>query len=258
MAKNEKEAVDEFLAGLNEPEVDPFKNEAGDPFKKSESIQKEEVEDTEEEERPLPFHKDPKVQRYIEKEIAKKISTIQPTETERFVRETTNDKDEADEILTRIIGNDTPEKKAAVADFKRYLASLEEKGASRAIQQLEYQQQEELQAEVEAQDELSQGFENVEETFGVDITSNTPLARKTRNDFIDFIKRVAPKNEDGEVVGYPDFEQTFQLFQENTKRPTNSRAKDLAARSMSRSSDASAAPVTGKTWADVDKLFGKL
>lgn len=255
MPKNE---VDEFMDGLNKPVEDPFKPDA-DPFEEPKAEPKEEAEgETEGEEKPLPFHKDPKVQRYIEKEIAKKLSTVQPTETERFVNETAKADDEAEEILTRIIGNDTPEKKAAVQDFKRYLGSLEEKGATKALQQLEYQQQEVVQAEEEAQEELSQGFENVEETFGVDLSSNTPQVRKTRNDFIDFIKRVAPKNEDGEVIGYPDFEQTFQLFQESAKRPQNSRAKELAARSTSRSSDASTAPATGKTWADVDRLFNKL
>ncbi len=252
---NNNEAVDSFLGDLNQPEEDPFKNEAGDPFKKE--VVKEENEVVEDD-KPLPFHKDPKVQRYIEREIAKKISTIKPTETERFVRETTQDKDEAEEILARIIGNDTPEKRQGVQDMKRLFQTMTQKAKSETLQELQQEQQQLAQADIEAQEELSQGFEAVEETFGVDLTSNTAQSRKTRNDFIDFIKRVAPKNEDGEVIGYPDFEQTFELFQGTMKRPQNSRAKELASRSMSRSNDSGTSQVTGKTWADVDKLFGKL
>lgn len=248
--------VDKFLGNVSETKEDPFKKEETDPFKKEEVTPEEPVEEVVEEEKSLPFHKDPKVQKFIEKEISKRLASVPPTEVERFNEET----NEADEILTRIIGNDTPEKIRAIKDFKGYLGSLEEKGAQRALQQLQYEQQREVEQDRQAEDELSDGFDNIEQTFNVDLSSNAPIARKMRNEFIDFITRVSPKDEDGQVQSFPDLEETFTLFQElNKKTQVPSRAKELASRSMARSSEASSAPVAGdKSWRAVDKLFGKL
>ncbi len=259
MPKNE---VDEFLGDVKkDSNEDPFKQESEDPFASKEAKTDKVEDEVVADEKPLPFHKDPKVQRYIQKEIEKVTKGgTRISETEKFVKDT-NDKDEADEILTRIIGNDTPEKIQGIKDFKRLLNGLTEKARNEALESIEARQQEEVQQEQQAQEELEQGFENIEETFSVDISSNTPVARKTRNEFIDFIKRVSPKDADGEIIAYPDFEETFKLFQERTAKtaPSNSKAKELASRSMSRSGDASNAPKQkSNSWDDVDRLFSKL
>lgn len=257
-------AVDDFLGGVNEVKDDPFKQESEDPFATKEEVKSEEVEkiDAEEKEEKLPFHKDPKVQRFIEKEISKRLSEQKPTETERFVKDVQDSSgDDLSDVLIRIIGNDTPEKIAAVKDFKKVLTSLEEKGAQRALEQLERQAAEERSRDRKAIEELNNGFEAIEENFGVDLSSNTPTARKTRNEFVDFIKRVSPKNEDGQVTSFPDLEETFTLFQEmrtNKPQPT-SRAKELSSRSLARSSDASTiSKPSGNSWSDVERLFSKL
>lgn len=256
MSKNE---VDDFLDGLNnEVQENPFEQTPSeDPFKIAD---KEEGEVVEKEEKPIPFHKDPKLQRYIEKELDKRLASIKPTETERFTRETSsNEADNLTDILTRIIGNDTPERIAAVKDFRKELSTLEERGAQRALQEIQQLSQEDQRAEQEAQEELAQAFDDIEENFDVDLTSNSANARKTRNDFIDFVKRVSPKDRDGEVIDYPDFQETFALFKETQKPQSNDRAKALASRSLSRSSDASRAPVsTDNSWKAVDKLLSKL
>lgn len=242
----------EFLAGLNQAEQS---------FNENENLfgeEPEKVEDVGEEEKPLPFHKDPKVQRYIQKEI-EKAQKSQPSVERQFIEDTREDDDEGTAILERIIGNDTPEKVAAIKDFKRYLSSLEEKGADRALQQLQQEEEYARQEEVQASEEIEEGFENIEDTFGVDISSNTPTARKTRNDFIDFIKRVSPKDEEGNVVALPDMMETFDLFQSTRQRHSNTRAKELASRSMARSSSISETPQDKDvSWKSVDKWLGSL
>ena len=213
--------------------------------------------DKKEDDKPLPFHQDPKVQRFIAKEVEKRLGE-RPTETERFVEETKDEGDEVSDILTRIIGNDTPEKLSAIKDFKRVLGNLEEKGAQKALAQLEEQAYEERKAEVEAQNELVDGFQGIEDAFDVDITSNSPQARKERSEFVDFIKRVSPKDEDGQVIQFPDLEETYKLFKETNKPESNTRAKELSSRSMARSSDASSVQQnTDKSCRAVDKLFSK-
>ncbi len=254
---NENKAVDEFLDGLNKSEENPFDNKNEDPFKEP-LVEKQEAADDETEEKPLPFHKDPKVQRYVEKQIAKAIALVKPTEVERFREDTHGQDDEVTAVLERIIGNDTPEKAAAVKDFRKVLGSLEERGAQKALQHFAEQAQERAEEDRKAQQELDDSFEEIEETYNVDLTSNTASAKRMRSEFVDYIRKIAPKNEDGEVVAYPDLSAAFEEYQEKRK-PAPSRAKELAARGMSRSTDATAAPKTGgNSWKDVERIFSRL
>lgn len=230
--------TNEFLKELGVKDENGFQSD-GNPFATKDENQTQESDEEVKEDKPLPFHKDPKVQRYVEKQIEKALKDIKPNETQQFIKETT---DEMDSVLERIIGNDTPEKIAASKDLKRVLLGLEEKGAQKALKQIQEQQAREKEAEVEAERELEQGFENIEETYNVDLSSNSPLAKKTRNDFVEFIRKVAPKDAQGDIIAYPDFDSTFELFQETRKKPDNSRAKELSNRSMARSGDASNVP----------------
>ena len=251
--------VDEFLSGLKgEQNGDPFAPQSEDPFENT-SATKEVEGETEEDEKPLPFHKDPKVQKFIEKEISKRLSEIKPNEEQRFKEEVVDKEDEITDVLTRIIGNDTPEKLSAIKDFKKVIMEREDRGAEKALQAIQAQQQEEQEVYKEAENEVEQGFENIEETFGVDL--DAPQSSKMRNNFIDFVQRISSKDEDGNIVEYPDFTESFQIFQEMNKKtmPSNSRNKELASKSISRGSDASNAPVSGgKSWKDVEKFFNRL
>lgn len=260
---NEKGAVDEFLSGLEKPQQDPFKS--ADPFapatEKEEEGQDEGTHEDDEEKdlKPLPFHKDPKVQRYVEKEIAKALKDVKPA-TDTTARTSSQDmQDEITDVLTRIIGNDTAEKQQAVKDFRKVLGSLEEKGATRALEQFKAQAQEATDRDKQALDDLYSGLEEVEDSFGVDFSSNTAQARKLRSDFVAYIRKIAPKDENGEVTTFPDIPSAFEEFQDKLKKPSNNRAKELASKGLSRSNDTSVAPaVAGKSWKEVDKLFSKL
>ena len=254
--------VDEFLNGVQgEQDNDPFKPESNDPFTDN-SSQKEEVkkeEEKEEDVKPLPFHKDPKVLKFIEKEVNKKLEGVKPTETERFKEETGNEDDDITDVLTTIIGNDTPERVKAVKDFKKILLEREDKGAEKALKYFQEQQQKEQQVYKDAENEVEQGFESIEERFGIDL--DAPQSSKLRNDFIDFVTKISPKDTEGNIVQYADFEASFETFQEMNKRtaPSNSKAKELASKSIARANDASSVPVTGdKSWKAVEKLFGRL
>lgn len=250
------ETKNEFLQELEQQTDNTgLASEDGNPFGASLDVEEEEVK---EEEKPLPFHRDPKVQRYVEKQIEKALKDVKPTEVQQFIKDT-GEEDSLADVLTRIIGNDTPEKLSAIKDFRKELSRLEEKGAEKALAQISRQAEEERQAEAKATQELEQGFEDIEETFNVDLSSNSPIARKTRNEFVDFIKRVSPKDSEGNVTSLPDLEATFELFQDTRKKPDNSRAKQLADRSMSRSSDASNVPVQkDSSWEGVNKFLDSL
>lgn len=259
MDKNE---VDNFLDGLDDAPKDALEPDNTDPFADKDSVESKPDLDNEEDVKPLPFNKDPKIQKFIQKEIAKGLADAKPTEAERFVKDTVTSKEEQDEILsslTEIVGNDTPQKVAAVNRLRKALAEGEDRAVKKAVEHLETVSQQEQQKlteeETRAEQELEDGFENIEEQFGVDLYA--PTNKKLKDEFIDFIIRVAPKDKQGEVVEYPDFQETFKLFKDTRKTPNN-RAKELSSRSMTRSGDASTVPSGGKSWSDVEKLFSKL
>lgn len=237
---DETKPNEEFLGDLKDDATkDPFAPNTDDPFasleeeKKETPAEPEVAAEPEEVEKPLPFNKDPKIQRYIDKRIAERLAEQPEIEYER----PSNEPDKIDKVLTKIIGNDTPEKLDAIKELKEVLLEREDRGAEKAFERLQAEQQAEAQAEAQADEQLMQGFEAIEEENGVDITSNNPQARKLRVQFIDFIRKVAPKDQDGEIIDFPDLEQTFQVFQ-STRQSTPSqtaRAKDLATKSMARS-----------------------
>lgn len=248
---NDKSAVEDFLSGLGQPKEDPF------------ASQEEEgtvIEEDKKEDKPVPFHKDPKVLRFIEKEVSKRAESFKSATPTAVVAPSTED--EITDVLTRIIGNDTPEKLQGVKDLRKVLGGLEEKGAQRALQQLEERADKERERDVKAQQELNDAFEEVEENYNVDLSSNTAQAKKMRSEFVDYVRKIAPKDrETGEVIGYPDMLTAFEEFQERQKRavPTAARAKALASRGMVRSNDASNTPQPRDTsWKGVEKLLSSL
>lgn len=253
----ENETTNEFLKELDNKDESGFDSQDGNPFEleAEQSAEPEVAAD----DKPLPFNKDPKIQRYIEKQIAKALEEIKPTETQQFLKDTGETEDEVTAVLERIIGNDTMEKVTAIKDFKKVLGSLEEKGAQRALQQLREQEDAKRRAEAETTREIEEGLESIEDKFNIDLSSNSPIARKTKNDFLEFAKKLSPKDSEGKVIALPDLPTTFELFQETRKKPDNSRAKELASRSMERSGTASTAtPQKPVTWDNVTEFLSKL
>lgn len=254
---DETKAVEDFLGDLKDSgEADPLKSNTDDPFASIESEQKEEAgepEVKEEVEKPLPFHKDPKVQRYIEKELEKALAN----RPEPIKQETQDDYfDGVVKSFEAIIGNDTPEKVNALNSLKNSLSTLEERTLSKSEERAEARRQEEVAVEQEYENKLSDGFETIEEETGIDLYA--PQNKKLRVRFIDFVEKVAPK-ENGEISELPDIGETFKAFQ-SMYRPQNQapRAKELASKSMERSGgEVTQQNETGRTtWDNVMEKIG--
>ena len=102
--EKETKVVDSFLAGLEEPNV-----EVGDElalFPEEEEV-KEVAEDAE---KRIPYFKDEKVQRFIQKEIQKGLRENKSSE-QTFKEDVSQGDPKFLSSLERVIGNDTPEKK---------------------------------------------------------------------------------------------------------------------------------------------------
>jgi hypothetical protein len=231
----------------------------------------EEAEETgnevEEEEKPIAFHQDPKVQRYVQKEIAKALKDVKPSAEQTFREEVSSDVQDVIGAFTTIIGNDTPEKVKALAALEKTLNGADERASKKAIERFQQQMQEQQQQQAEqdnaAMAELDEAFESIEENYNVDLSSNAASAKQLRAQFIDYVRKIAHKDENGEVDQFPDMDAAFEAFQERNKRAPASRAKELASRGMARSNDTTGASEgfkssQGDPWKQVDRLFSKL
>lgn len=237
--ENEKSAVDKFLEGTN---TNMFEEVVTDPF---ETPVEEPVVEEVEEEKPLPFHKDPKVLKFIEKEIAKR--TPQREETIETKKE---EEDDLVSAFTNIIGNDTPEKVHALKMLSKTIDGIREE-ASSAKRELEA----ERIADQEAEQELESAFESIEETFDVDFDRNPKL----RSEFVTFVEKIAPKDRQGNIVDYPDMLSAYETFNEMksaTRQPN--RAKELASRSLARSSETTTVQPKRIDWNSVEDMMDNL
>lgn len=258
---NEETELNRFLeeAGVNNPQVEePEEDRLYDFSGKKTVVNKVETqEDTtnEDEEGNVPFHKNPKVMKFIEREIAKRIPENRSEPEVRVVHSQDEDEDPLSDVLVRIIGNDTPEKLSAIKDFKKALGGMKEEAKYEALREIYAEREEETQAEIQAQNEVSDALDDIENTFDIDF--DTPQGRKTKSDFIDFVKRVAPKDNTGEIVSFPDWRETFSLFKDMQRPVSNDRAKDLANRSISNTNTANTAP-TVNSFSEMDKWLESL
>jgi hypothetical protein len=235
----EKETkVDSFLAGLEEPNV-----EVGDElalFPEEEEV-KEVAEDAE---KRIPYFKDEKVQKFIQKEIKKGLEGYKSSE-QTFKEEVSQGEPKFISSLEKIIGNDTPEKIQALKDLKEDWSGLSKQARQNALNEILEAQQEQVeneQAELsEAVDELDEGRDEIESHFG------KLLTEKQWDAYKDYLLDIEPK---GGYQEYPDFIKTFDYFRKVNSR-SNATAKTLASRSMERSAPASnqEAP-KGNSWKD--------
>ena len=243
----EKETkVDSFLAGLEEPNVE-VGNDL-DLFPQEEEV-KEVAEDAE---KRIPYFKDEKVQRFIQREIKKGLEGNKSSE-QNFKEEVSQGEPKFMSSLEKLTGNDTPEKIQFLKDFKEDWGSMSKQAKQQAMKEiLEAQQEAEQNEQVEleeAVDELDEGRDEIESHFG------KPLTEKQWEGYKEYLLDIEPK---GGYQEYPDFIKTFDYFRKVNSR-SNATAKTLASRSMERSAPASnqEAP-KGNSWKDWEAEKEKL
>ncbi len=246
--ENEQSAVSKFLGETNENMFEqPKDNMFGEET--IETKQDEKVED----EKPLPFHKDPKVLKFIEKEVAKRTERQEPKETLKAEEE--DEFKDVIESFTAIIGNDTPEKVRAINDLHKALIGSSKQAASLAEQKILEIKNREEEADRQAEEELENAFDEIEETYDVDLSKN----HKLRSEFVSFVEKIAPKNRDGEIVDYPDMNSAWETFSEIKKSTVQpSRAKELASRGLQRSAETTVKQDKNINWNAVDEYMDTL
>lgn len=138
-----------------------------------------------------------------------------------------------DERLLTLYGNDENGKKAA-----QITQSLLEDTAKRAREQAleDFQRaSSDREREIKENNEfVDSQLEGLEDESGLDLTSNSPIARKNRSEFLDMVTKFSSKDSDGYIQEYADFNEVFNVFKQTRKSGNNTSNKALASRGMAR------------------------
>ena len=242
MKIEQQSEVDKFFAELPQ-EVKQTQDIFDD--KKVTEPEKEEVAKEEDEESPS----NRRERRFQAKLQAERESNIILAERLRVATEekkAVKENPDVDPRLIRIFG--TGEKETELAKlFTGLLSETKESAREEALQEIA-QLEESGKAEVaQAEETIDSQLEAIEDTYGIDITSNTAAATKARTEFLTLVERLSPKDKEGNITEFADFGTAYELYQEkHAEKIDNSRNKEIASRSMTRSSSSSSAqrPIT--------------
>lgn len=141
---------------------------------------------------------------------------------------------EVDPLLTQMYGENTAAITAHSELLQKYAAKAKEE-ALREVQEMFTQQS---AKEEQFGNQIDEGLENLEDKHNIDLTSDTPQATRDRTAFLKLVAKLAPKDEDGNLKDYPDFEETYEMFKGLKEKNDNTRAKEIASRTMQKTATA--------------------
>jgi len=213
--------TDQFLADLPDDqgsELFDFTQQEPQPFVE----QEQEVED--------PQPKNRRERRLTQKLEAERQSSIDLAERlSRLEQARTVSEEDVDYLkgLELIYGTDSPEALQATELLKKAITGVREDAETRAYQRFLDSQNQEIKAVAEAEEELDSILDGIEDTYGVELTKDQEAA------YFQLMQKMSPKDKNGNVVALADPDAVWEVFSERMNKPrTDSRAKELSARSM--------------------------
>lgn len=129
--------------------------------------------------------------------------------------------------IERIYGTGSPEASEATELLKTALQGVERRATESALTQLREEQRQSAEAIAKEEKTLDGMIEEIEDETG------QTMDAQTRTGFFSLLEKLSPKNEQGEVTAYADHYAVWEELQAR-KQPKDTRAKDLASRSMVR------------------------
>lgn len=250
----EKGALDEFAQDF--PEVD---KQIVDPFETPK--EKQEEVPAKEEDPAAPKPKDNREARRAKEALQKeREANIALTERVKVLSEVEKfRKGEPDADLHAVLfGGATPtdETKATTERLQKVLEKFTDTAKQSALAEFKREQAEAQKAEREAEDEIDQNLESLEDQFDADFTSNSPAARKARHDLLEIVKKISPKDSEGNIERFGDFTTAYEIYQERKAKPDTSKQKELAARSLTKSGSSPTQNLEQKSNEDYLKSLG--
>ncbi len=153
------------------------------------------------------------------------------SESQKFREETGSD--DIDQTIARIYGTNTPEAAEATKLLQEALNKSTEKAVDKAMERFNEKLQADDEEVSKEESNIDSFIETIEDEYNVDLSSNTAQSRKLREGFLDQLEKLSFKR-NGEIVEFADPMETWDVCSRLSK-PSTTRAKELGARSMTRS-----------------------
>jgi hypothetical protein len=134
-------------------------------------------------------------------------------------------------LLEPIYGNADAGRVEATELLKKAFMGMKESAKKELLEELQSVKESESTEVREAEDEIESGLEDAEDETGLDLSEGGA----DRQGYLTLVERLSKKDREGNIIEYPDFVTAAQLYERTKERPTSSRARDLASRSMTRS-----------------------
>lgn len=191
----------------------------------------EEEEGEEGEPKADPSPRNRRERRLMAKLAAERETSIEMAERMRTMAEARATSEEADYLrsVERIYGTDSPEAIMATDILKKAILGAREDAAREAIEYMQEQRADEVRALREADSQLDDIVDELEEVYGVELTDPQERA------FFQLLERMSPKDREGNIIEYADAHAVWDVFKDRLQRKPESRAKDLSSRSMNQS-----------------------
>lgn len=237
MPKGQSE-VEKFFEGL--PSEDKKEADIFEDIKKEDPPAKEEpkADDPEKEGEPRKNRRHRRLEEQLQREREARIAAEARAGALAEMPHRSESEGEVPSEWLRIYG-DTPESRTAWKLNKGIFEGIAEKAKKDAIAEIESKRAEEVRKAKEFESFIDSELEGIEDEFNVDVTSDAPAARKARRELLELVESLSPKDKDGNLAGYADFQETWKLYQAQRKeqKPDASKNKELAARTVEKSSD---------------------
>jgi len=225
------EHVEEEKDKTNENPLDNFGDEKDENLEGDKG--KKEEDDDEDDDKPNRWtrRREAAYQRERETNIALAARLEAMSESQRFSREI--GEMPIDERLVTLYGNDENGKRAAQIT-QSLLQDVAKQAKEDAVKEFQAAREREREELVQNQDFIDGELEQLEDASGIDLTSNKPSAVKARAEFLGMVEKFSPKDAEGNITAYADFDQVFGIYMQGREKG-NTRSKELASRGMVRS-----------------------
>jgi len=122
--------------------------------------------------------------------------------------------------------------------LSKVISDIKQNAKEETLKEIKQERERELASQKEYETFIDNELESLEDEFSVDLTSNSPKARKARTEFLEMVQDLSPKDEDGNIISYADFGSTFDVYKKTKTedKENTTRRDEIASRSMRRSS----------------------
>lgn len=153
--------------------------------------------------------------------LAARLETL--SEAQRFRQEMPEG--EYLKTVERIYGTNSPEAIEATELLKQSLRDVKNAARDEALETFREEQRRERGAVQQEEQNLDGMIEELEDEY------RTAMNENTKRGFFQLLEKMSPKDREGNIIAYADHHAVWEELQ-TKKQSTNTRAKDLASRSM--------------------------